>query len=253
MPKPHYDFIAESYATARQKNIANRQYYDFWSEQLIRAIPCNLAEATVLDCMSGSCELARIAHNRVGKLYALDVSRRILLFQTTDDVQPTAKICADARRLPLDEATFDAVVIRGGLHHVPDAILMVLQEINRILKPGGWLICSEPFDDNPLINLARNLLHILSPQFDPEERGLRQEELKKLFAQAGFTSFETFPFGYLGYTLIGNVDVLPLFRKLHNRQAINILIEMDRISPSIPVWRHLALARIIRGQATKIS
>jgi SAM-dependent methyltransferase len=202
--------------------------------------------------MSGSCELARVARGAVGKLYAMDISRRILLYQSTpQDVQPIAKVCADARLIPCADNTFDAVFIRGGLHHVPDAIATVLEEIRRILKPGGWLVCAEPVDDNPAIRLVRNLLHVLSPQFDPEERGLRQRELKTLFAQAGFTNIEVSPFGYVGYTLIGNVDVLPLFRNLRNRQIIKTLIEVDQISPSIPLWKHLALARIIRGQTFK--
>jgi SAM-dependent methyltransferase len=63
---------------------------------------------------------------------------------------------ADAARLPLRDETFDAVLIRDLLHHVPDR-LAVLAEAMRVLRLGGVVAVIEPNRGSPLI-LAQALL-----------------------------------------------------------------------------------------------
>ena len=51
---------------------------------------------------------------------------------------------ADAEALPYADDSFDLVVARGALHHVPDP-LRALQEIRRVLEPGGTaIVLAEP-------------------------------------------------------------------------------------------------------------
>lgn len=60
------------------------------------------------------------------------------------DFQERPEVLGDARRLPFADASFDAVLCAQMLEHVdrPDR---VLQEIGRVLKPGGAGILSVPF------------------------------------------------------------------------------------------------------------
>jgi hypothetical protein len=46
-------------------------------------------------------------------------------------------------RLPFEDARFDVAVAFGVLHHVPN-VSRVLQEMARVLRPGGTLIVREP-------------------------------------------------------------------------------------------------------------
>lgn len=60
---------------------------------------------------------------------------------------------ADAARLPFADDSFDAVLIRDLLHHVPSR-RAVLAEALRVLRPGGALTIVEPNGRNPLIALT---------------------------------------------------------------------------------------------------
>ena len=53
--------------------------------------------------------------------------------------------------LPFDDNTFDIVTIGFGLRNLPDPVLG-LQEMYRVLKPGGQLVILETSQpDNPLV------------------------------------------------------------------------------------------------------
>jgi SAM-dependent methyltransferase len=56
-----------------------------------------------------------------------------------------AFLLGGAQEIPLDEASFDGVLMMKSLHHVPAASLdRALAEVRRVLRPGGWLYVSEP-------------------------------------------------------------------------------------------------------------
>ena len=53
-------------------------------------------------------------------------------------------VLGDARSLPFADGVFDAVIGRRFLHHVPDGDRTdILQEANRVLKPGGRVVLVE--------------------------------------------------------------------------------------------------------------
>lgn len=63
---------------------------------------------------------------------------------TTDIESPLAKVKADIHQLPFADNTFDAVLCNHVLEHVADDI-KAMQELRRVLKPGGWAILQVPF------------------------------------------------------------------------------------------------------------
>lgn len=84
-------------------------------------------------------------------IYAVDFAHAKARFAA----QATGASClrADAARVPFADDSFDAVLIRDLLHHVPSR-RAVLAEALRVLRPGGALAVVEPNGRNPLIALT---------------------------------------------------------------------------------------------------
>ena len=75
-------------------------------------------------------------YNRFRKLQNLD-------YTTTDLNSPLADVKADICDLPFKEAEFDFILCNHVLEHIPDDT-KALQELYRILKPGGTAILQIP-------------------------------------------------------------------------------------------------------------
>lgn len=66
-------------------------------------------------------------------------------YTTTDLNSPLADVKADICNLPFNNNTFDVVLCNHVLEHIPDDTT-AMQELYRILKPGGWGILQIPQD-----------------------------------------------------------------------------------------------------------
>lgn len=91
--------------------------------------------------------------------------------------------------IPFHDATFDVVLSRLVMHHLPgDLKQRGLVEMRRVLKPGGLclIVDFEPPKSPILHHLMSNLLHPLMAQVDVRE-------YVPLLVAAGFTEVETGP------------------------------------------------------------
>jgi SAM-dependent methyltransferase len=79
---------------------------------------------------------------------------------TADIESPLAKIKMDIHRIPFEANTFDVTFCNHVMEHVTDD-LKAMQELHRILKPGGWAIIQSPLDISRKTTLEDP--HISSP------------------------------------------------------------------------------------------
>jgi SAM-dependent methyltransferase len=64
----------------------------------------------------------------------------------------------DARALPFEQETFDAIIVIAVIHHIhPEEHELVLNEIQRVLKPGGKCLITNWAEEQP--EAARRTFH----------------------------------------------------------------------------------------------
>jgi SAM-dependent methyltransferase len=76
-------------------------------------------------------------------------------------------------RLPFDDASFDGVVLKDVLEHVPDPVAVV-NEVHRVLRPGGRVFASSP-------DAQRAVWHDYT-----HRRPFTRKAFRLLFADQGF-------------------------------------------------------------------
>ncbi|MDG4714682.1 class I SAM-dependent methyltransferase [Winogradskyella marincola] len=68
-------------------------------------------------------------------------------YTTTDLLSPIADVKADICNLPFEDNSYDVIFCNHVLEHIPDDT-KAMQELFRVMKPGGWGIFQIPQDLN---------------------------------------------------------------------------------------------------------
>jgi ubiquinone/menaquinone biosynthesis C-methylase UbiE len=162
------------------------------------------ASGRVLDvgCGPGGITLLLAAELDGAHVTGVDLARHMLvLAEEKRTASPHATRLAfrhaDAKGLPFDDASFDAVVSNTILHHVPEP-LAFLAEVRRVLRPGGALLVRDLFrPETP--ERARELADLHAADATPAQRellraslcaALTPEELRAVADEAGLGDAE---------------------------------------------------------------
>jgi SAM-dependent methyltransferase len=181
---------------------------------------CGLIEHLRLDgpprVLAAGCGLgheARYIHTRLGsEVVGIDTD----LPEGTACVEDGLTLVeASVLELPFPDASFDAVFYHHVIEHVPDA-RRSLDELNRVLRPGGWLYVGTPnrhravgylgsYDASLRQKIRWNLYDYrarLKGRFRNElgaHAGYSQDELRRLIAAANFTDHRSLTRDYLHF------------------------------------------------------
>jgi SAM-dependent methyltransferase len=121
------------------------------------------------------------------RLFAVDFSAAKVRFAA----QATGALVAnaDATHLPYRSGSFDAVLVRDLLHHVPDRGAVVAEAV-RVLRPGGRITVIEPNGRNPIvaamalgIRAERGMLRSALPRVETELRAAGVVDLARHHCQ----------------------------------------------------------------------
>ncbi len=102
----------------------------------------------ILDVCTGTGELAMLLSRKAGpsgSVVGVDFCVEMLVRarrKSNPRYQNLSYVLSDAKGLPFPDNSFDLVTVAFGMRNIPDTIL-ALNEIGRVLKPGGRFLCLE--------------------------------------------------------------------------------------------------------------
>ncbi len=140
-------------------NIITLGVHRLWKKRLIKSIPEE--SRNILDVCCGTGDIAIKIGKYLGnsEITALDFSSAMLQVAEKKALRAHLKnmkfILGDALDLPFKSNTFDCVTISFGLRNTSN-YRKVLEEIHRVLKPGGSFFCMEA--SYPDSKILRNIL-----------------------------------------------------------------------------------------------
>jgi len=186
----HYDNIAADYEA---------HYSDYWSVEYRRRFiyepmfdGLDLSGMEVLDAMCGSGQTTNYLLSQGASVTGLDISNEVV-----DTFQAQWSDALAVKRSLLDSGlpdnSFDCVAVVGGLHHIHPNVKRAVQEIHRVLKPGGHFCFMEPHSGS-LPDIVRSVWYRFDRFFSDNEASIDIAALQKDFG----SSFELKQAKYLG-------------------------------------------------------
>lgn len=186
--KISFDDYVQSYKKEVQDSIDFiGQDADFFIElkarlviQLARKNFGNLDNIKVLDIGSGVGLTDRFLTSEIKGLYGVDISEGAVenAKKRNSNVNYTAY---DGRKLPFEDNYFDLTFAINVMHHVePSMWENFVNEMRRVIKPGGIMTVFEHNPYNPLTRRAVN-----NCEFDRDAVLLNSSKVKSLFKTAG--------------------------------------------------------------------
>ena len=220
-----------------------------WNDEIMAAL--GSTEGRVLDCGCGTGILLPALERRFQHVYGIDLSLdmlRVAVARRRHDKSGYTVAVSDAAQLPYPDAFFDCLVCRSSLHHMPD-LKGALCELNRVLKPGGRLVISEPCNDAWLVRMARHWLYAHSDKFQESDEAYSSAHLRQRVRAAGFRVVGWRRFGYLAYTLAGFPDLIPVLNYMPIAVPLTrALIQVDKVLVRTPILRRLGLHCMVTAE-----
>ena len=194
----------------RLNNIISFEQHKVWRKRVMKEMSVKKG-STALDVCCGTADWTIALSKAVGpqgEVTGLDFSENMLEVgkEKTAHMDNIHLVHGDAMNLPFDDASFDYVPIGFGLRNVPD-YLGALKEMERVLKPGGMIVCLET--SQPTLPVFKQVYRLyfkfvmpifgkLFAKSKEEYEWLQQstfdfpgkEKLKRLFEQAGFSNIK---------------------------------------------------------------
>jgi len=128
------------------------------------------------------------ASRRGARAYGVDVSEPTVI-QARGSFADDALRCAvsDVRALPFREASFDAIYSMGTIEHF-DETERAVEEMARVLKPGGRAIVGVPNRHDPFLRpLLVTALQALGLYAYGDEKSYSRRSLREMLEGAGFS------------------------------------------------------------------
>jgi SAM-dependent methyltransferase len=175
-----------------------------------------------------------IPDTQMPKTYlATDISTKLLKLAHRIDKRPVYK-AESALNISSPNRSFDLIIMRGILHHLPDAVV-TLKRLKRKLKPGGELLIYEPNLSSFSTNLGKWFLKtFFKINFEDSPYGqLSQKTIRQAITNSGLLLKRVWYSSLLAFPLTGDYGLRPIVP--NNTKLFTIIVAIDR---SISIWLH---------------
>lgn len=173
----HYDNIAADYEAHYSDECSLEYRRQFIYEPMFAGL--DLSGMKILDAMCGSGQTTEYLLARGAEVTGLDISNEVIdAFRARWTNTHAVKRSLLDSGLP--DASFDCVVVVGGLHHIHPNLNLAVQEIHRVLKPGGYLCFMEPHTGS-LPDVVRRVWYKFDRFFSDNEEAIDMNTLQKDF------------------------------------------------------------------------
>jgi ubiquinone/menaquinone biosynthesis C-methylase UbiE len=227
-----------SKSKGRFENIFYKAIYNS-NEDFLNLIKLNAINSEVLDFGCGiGYSLEKVLKFNPKKITGIDISE-VSILKAKDKIRNSESkvdlLVDNCEQTKFNNNKFDIIYGTGILHHLN--MSMCLDEIQRILKPGGKLIFIEPLGTNPLINFYRKLT--------PKSRSKDEHPLVKLDFDLIKNKFINIEIKYYGLlTLV----FFPFYKSPENSNIFKILKKIDQLLFKLNIFKKLAWSVLIVAQ-----
>ncbi len=230
--------VASYYEDVRYKMPWSRTYHDWLFSHLISLVR---PTGKILDAGCGTGLLAEYLPTR--EIWGIDISKEMVAW--AQNRLPHAQV-GDVEDLPYDDNFFDTVFARSIIHHLEQPEKGV-EELVRVLKPGGRIIFLDTRDANPFSKVCRKTMNA-GEHFSEIHKNMEENAyIAMLERHISITNKQCI--GYIGYTLLGFPDVFNGYRYVPFKFALTpALMWVDRVWARTPVLNKLGLGIVAVGE-----
>lgn len=147
--REYYNRIADEYDRCYASEYALKYRYGIY-DRIFNNI--NLKNMVILDAMCGGGEATGYFLGHGAVVTGLDISENCCTIYRKRYPECSV-MCSSILETQLSDSSFD-IVITDSLHHLHPYVNQGMNEIRRILKPGGYFCCWEPVSGS-LVDLLR--------------------------------------------------------------------------------------------------
>jgi SAM-dependent methyltransferase len=198
LQKQHYNKIVGKYAMHYGDPTSQAYRERFIHSILFKGI--DFSGKRVLEGMCGYGVFAKTLVPLGASVTGVDISEEaIALFR---DRWPQCEgLCRSILDTGFESESFDCIIIEAGLHHLHPHIDECVNEIHRILKPGGYFCFCEPHAGS-IFDFFRNIWYAADRKmFAANEKSIDLEIVKNKFSSA-FDFLEERYFGNIAFFLV---------------------------------------------------
>jgi ubiquinone/menaquinone biosynthesis C-methylase UbiE len=225
------------YEEKRYREPHSRYYHDWWTSRLLSLVD---VRGRILDNGCGTGILFQTLPESRYDIIGLDISAGMLRHARS---RARRLVLGDGQNLPFPDGSFDLVIARSLLHHLPYP-LIGLREMARILKKGGEMVAADT--NSSLVSALPRLLAKRTRHFSEHHKNFTAAEIVEM-AREVFAVDKIRFFGYLAYPL-GFPDIMNLGRLVPRPLAVTkALTGLDEIISSIPLIRTQSWGIMIKG------